>query len=474
MKLLKRINSLPMTSFKILKTISLTLLIPILWSCTSANTSDQASGSIAEMRSEVPGDWFSQFDTRNVEIGWLEKFGDPILLDLVREAQAKNPNLQAASASITRAWALARQAGAATTPSINLSSGAQESGLIEGNASVNTNISLQANWELDLWGRIDSGRQAAIASAEAVEADFKYSQHSLAAAVARSYLISIESLLQENIARETLDSLNETLRIATLQFENGLTDAQTVEFTKIDVATAEDRLIAAQASRRDATRSLELLLGRYPAAELEVRDTLPAFPGIPPAGLPAELLERRPDLVAAERRIAASIEGLNQARAARLPQISLTGSLGSSTNDLSSILSSANSTWSLATNLLVPLIDGGVRSAQVDIAGAEQQQAINAYIDAALSAFADVETALDLGQVLMTRQTILNGAQESAEEAHRLAQLSFNAGESDIVNVLTIQARLLATQSNLLSIERQQLDQYILLNLALGGDWQAQ
>lgn len=439
--------------------------------CSSVDSTSGAAEVSAEIADTTPTNWQEGFNAGDVEMGWIEAFDDSILTSLVLEAQENSPNLQAAAANLERSWALARQAGAALTPSLGLNADGQNSGNVNGASDGNVNVGLQANWELDLWGRISSGRDAAVESAEAVAADFQFAQYSLAAGVARAYFLAIEAGLQENIAGSTYNALLETQRIVNLQFENGFTDAQAVALTNSDLAVAEDRVISAQAGQRDAVRALELLLGRYPAAELQLRTSLPVVPPSAPAGLPSEILERRPDLIAAERRIAATISNVNQARAARLPQILLTGNLGRSSNDLSNLLSAGTSPFSLATSLLVPLFDGGANAAAIEINTADQEQAVAAYAEAALNAFSDVETTLDQGQVLINRQNALNTASEEADEALRLANISFNVGETDILDVLSIQARVLSAQSNLLSVERSQLEQFIDLNLALGGDW---
>ena len=164
--------------------------------------------------------------------------------------------------------------------------------------------------------------------------------------------------------------------------------------------SARDSLLSAQLGERDAIRALEVLLGQYPDTNLEFPDRLMREPAPPPAGLPSQLLERRPDIIAAERRIAAAIAGVDQAQAARLPQISLTGSLGGASNELSNLLDPVNVVWRLATNLLAPIFDGGRRRAQVDISTAAQEEAVANYADLALNAFAEVEGLLDQGKIL--------------------------------------------------------------------------
>ncbi|MEM9495024.1 MAG: efflux transporter outer membrane subunit [Pseudomonadota bacterium] len=444
-----------------------------LTACASITTREEAGAAARASLPETPKAWaIAQEAVGDVEVGWIASFDDPVLTALVEEAQANNKNLQIAAANVERSAALARQAGAALQPSVNLVGGASEGGNIEaGGSNSSFSAGLQLDWELDVWGRIRSGRQAAAASAEAAEADYLFSQYSLAAGVARAYFIAIEAGLQEGVAQNTVDALAETARIVDVQYENGLASAQDVALTKSDFATARDTLTATSGAKRDAVRALEVLLGRYPGAELELRTALPDAPASPPPGVPSEILERRPDLVAAERNVAAAFNSLDSAKAARLPAISLTSNIGGASGSLSNLLDPANVAWTVAGNLAAPLFDGGLRQSQVDVSSAEQKQAIAAYGQAALEAFSDVESNLDQGVVLDERLGAVSEAAAEANEAYRVARLRYNEGETDLIDVLTIQQRVFTTESNLASVKRLLLEQRVNLNLALGGEY---
>ena len=198
---------------------------------------------------------------------------------------------------------------------------------------------------------------------------------------------------------------------------------------------------------------------------------MPDVPPPPAAGLPSELLERRPDIIAAERRVAAAFNAVTQAKAARLPALSLTGEVGSASRSLSNLLNPANVGWQLGTNLLAPVFDGGARREQVAIATAEQEQALAAYGQAALEAFGELETTLDQGVVVAQRKVDLEEAAREAGRAFRIANLRYQEGETDLLDVLTIQQRVITAQRNLTSVQRLLLDQRVHLHLALGGHW---
>lgn len=440
---------------------------------TKGKTEKATATAIAQQSEDTPDLWAQAANTADIEVAWLDSFKDHTLTKLVEEAQANNKDLQATLARVEQARALAIQAGATLKPSVGLSAGGSRSGNLESSSANrdSVNLGLQVSWEIDVWGRVRAGKRAAAASYEAVLADYESAQLSIAASTAKAYFAAIETKRQAQVLEQSLKALQETERIVTAQHEDGLVTGQDIALTRSDLASTRDSLIAIKASQRDASRSIEFLLGRYPSAELDVKAKLPTPPTIPAAGLPSELLERRPDIIAAERRVAAAFNSIAQAKAARLPSLSLSGTLGGSSDALSDLLDSQNVAWQAGANLLAPIVDGGTRRAQVDIATAEQQQATAAYGQVALKAFSEVEQYLDQGAVLTEREAALRIAFEEAEKAYEIAKFRHEEGETDLLDRLTIQQRVIAAESNLVSVQRLLLDQRINLNLALGGDW---
>ena len=405
-----------------------------------------------------------------ISVDWLSSFEDPLLLELIEEGKANNRNLRIAAANVEIAWLLARQASVGLRPNLDLALGGARTGR-GSTPSTNVNISLQAGWEIDIWGRIRAGYDAAVTSAEAIEADYVFAQHSLSASIARGYLLAIEAAKQVDLTRQNIQLLEKILAIAEFKYKNGAVTIQDVALARSDLATARDNLAEIEGSGRDALRSLEVLIGRYPNAQVDLPATLPILPPAPSAGIPSEILERRPDLVAAERNVAAAFKLTAQARAARLPRLSLTGSLGGASNELSSILNPANTVWQVAGDLLVPVFNSGSLQTEVEIATIEQEQALNSYAQTALEAFSEVEQNLDQGQVLLTRGKALTTASNEINKAYDIARLRYAEGESELLDVLTIQQRQARADSNLIAIQRALLDQRISLYLALGGEW---
>lgn len=446
-----------------------------LGGCVSNDSLDRtavAKSAAADSLPATPSAWAATLQNAGeVQIGWLAGFNDAVLTALVNEAQLNNLDLKLAANKVDSARALAGQAAATLAPRLDLQAGVSGSGSQQSSNASRQNIGVQASWELDLWGRIRAGNQAAAHSVIAAEADYKFAQHSIAANVAQAYFAAVEAGQQLDIAQQLISTLQETVRIVKVQYNNGVADKQSLVLAQADLANAQDSLASSQGARRDAVRSLELLLGRYPQAELTVRQSLPALPPPVPPGLPSQLLERRPDLIAAERRIAAAYNKTDQAKVANLPSVSLSGSLGGASNSLGTLLNPSNIAWQAASSLLAPLFDGGLNEAQIAASNAEQQAAINRYAQAALAAFAEVETALDQNWVLQQREAALNEALKAAEEAFRIAVIQFKEGEIALLDLLTIQQRIFNARRNVIAINRARLSQHLSLNLALGGSW---
>ncbi|KEO90483.1 hypothetical protein EH31_10370 [Erythrobacter longus] len=463
----------------------------LISACTSvrpvndARSAELTAGSVPPK----PDQWTSvRARVGEVQVGWIAAFNDPVLIKLVEEAQVNNRNLQAAAANVRRAKAVVRQAGAPLLPFVDGSAGASRQETLDGATGLNAaqaqqralqgignftnyNAGLQVSYEVDLWNRIEAGQAATIASAQAAEADYRFAQYSIAASVAQTYFLIIETRQQVEVAQGIVDALTEIVRIVELRFQYGFASEYDVSLAQSDLASARDSLATAQNGEIEARRALEALVGRYPAGLLETASALPAQPAAPGAGLPSELLERRPDVIAAERDVAAALNASTQARAARLPSLTLSSSLGGASSELENVLDPANVVWTLAGNLLAPIFRGGALDAAVDIADADVEAATAIYANTAINAFTEVESALDRGVFLRTRRLALEVSADRSRNALRLSNLQYGQGEIDLFDVLGVQQRVFGAESSLLALRRAQLNQYIELSLALGGDW---
>ena len=328
------------------------------------------------------------------------------------------------------------------------------------------------SWELDLWGRVRYGRAAAAADAASAQADFEYARQSIAALVARSWFLATEADLQAELARQTVGRGEELVRLAETRARIGVGNNQDVEVAQANVGSYRDALRQVELAREQALRALEILIGRYPAAAVAVSARLPGQPAAVPAGLPSELLERRPDVVAAERRVAAAFNRVGEAKAARLPTIALTTGVSSISSDLFVLQNHDNPVWNAGASLLAPIYKGGALKAQVQIRTVEQKQAIAAYASIGLRAFSEVENALASEIAARDRERILAETLSHSQRALDIVQAQFKVGSTDLRFVNERQLALNTTSAALIRVQAEQRVQRVNLHLALGGSFE--
>jgi outer membrane protein, multidrug efflux system len=439
-----------------------------------------------EIGMPVPAAWTTSTTaaSESAPTDWWRGFADPMLDAVVDEALDGNRDLRAAAARLDAAAALARVSAADEWPILGASVTAARrrqnfiglpipgaEGAVLSTQVSTFGLSLDTAWEADLWGRIRSGVSASLADAEAAAFEVGGARQSIAARTARTWFALIEARQQLRLAEETVGTYRTTTDQVRDRYERGLRPSIDLRLMLANLHTAE----ALEAQRREqygrVLRQFELLLGRYPAGALQTPDALPALPGDVPVGLPADLLAQRPDLRAAERRIAAADARLVASRRALYPGLTLTGSTGIATNALRRLLDGDFSVWSLAGSVTQPLFQGGRLRARVEVADAQSREALESYASLALTAFAEVESALDAEVHLRERTARLEDAIDQARAARALAEERYAAGLEPILSVLDAQRRQLDAESQLLVLRRLQLDTRIDLHLALGGDF---
>ena len=402
---------------------------------------------------------------------WLATFGDPQLDALVREALLYNTDLRVAAGRVEQAAAYARLAGAGIYPAINLL--AHGGGKTGGDGSGLSGVWLMVNWELDLWGRARAEREAGRTQYESAVADAEYARQSIAAMVAKSWLLAIEARMALGIANDIVGSSEQSVGLAGDRQRVGRGDEYDVALAQANLETFRDAARQLALAQEQALRALEVLLGRYPAAALDVRATLPGPPAPVPVGLPSELLERRPDVVAAERRIEAAFYRVAEAKAARLPKIALTAGVSSISSSLFVLQGHDNPIASLGGNLVAPIFNGYALQAQVDVRTAEQQLAIAEFGRIGARAFSEVEAALSAGFAADEREAILARAVASNARSLELAQVRFRVGSGDLRAVLQQSVALYGARTTLLHAQNERLLQRVNLYLALGGSFEA-
>ena len=401
---------------------------------------------------------------------WLAGFRDDQLTAAVAEAIAHNADLRVGATRVEQALLHAKLAGAKLWPSADLL--ARGGGKLSGDGSGLQGGVLSVTWELDLWGRVRYGRAASAAQASSSEADFAYARQSIAALVAKSWFLATEAGLQLEAARETIRASEELVRLAEARTNIGVGNQEDVYIARAGVGSYRDVLRQLELSRAQAIRALEILLGRYPSAAAVITPQLPGYPGEIPTDLPSALLERRPDVVAAERRVAVAFNRIHEAKAARLPAIALTTGVSSISSDLFVLKDHDNPVWNVGANLLAPLFRGGALKTQVEIRTAEQKQAIAEYAAVGLRAFGEVEGALAAEIAAREREEILTQSLSDNQQALTVVQTQFKVGSTDLRFVEQRQLALNATRSALIHVQAEQRVQRVNLHLALGGSFE--
>src|SRR5512139_1819927 len=421
---------------------------------------------------QAPEKWVSPGGVDGtVADAWLASYNDPQLDALVREALAYNADLQVAAGRIEQAAAYAKLAGAALYPAVDLL--AQGGGKLGGDNSGLSGVGLFANWELDIWGRVRSERAAGTAQFQSVQADAEYARQSIAAMVAKSWFLATEARMQRATADEIVRTSEQPLRLARDRLRIGSGDEYDVVMAQASLDAYRDAARQLALAQQQAVRAIETLVGRYPAAALEVPAALSAKPPAVPVGLPSELLERRPDVIAAERRVAAAFNRVAEANAARLPKIALTAGVSSLSSDVFVLKDQDYPVFSLGANLAAPIFHGWALQANVEIRTAEQKIAIADYGRVASRAFSEVESALSATFAADEREAILGRAVASNARAVELAQARLRVGSGDLRAVLQQNVALYAARSSLVKVQTERLVQRVNLNLALGGSFEA-
>jgi outer membrane protein TolC len=304
-------------------------------------------------------------------------------------------------------------------------------------------------------------------------ADAEYARQSIAALVAKSYFLAVEASLQLRLAEDMVGSAGQLVSFADQRQRIGKGDGYDLALARANLESFNDAVEKFRLSQQQALRALEALIGRYPAADVEVATDLVKLPGPVPAGLPSALLERRPDVIAADRRVAAAFYGVQEAKAARLPTISLTASVNDVSSELFVLKERDNPVWSAGASLLQPVFNAGALQTQVRIRTAEQRQAVAEYGRIGARAFGEVEDALSTEFASGRRETVLGRAVSENERALELAQVRYRVGSGDLRGVSQQQLALYGARTALIRVQTEKLVQRVNVYLALGGGFDA-
>ncbi|MGE6792941.1 efflux transporter outer membrane subunit [Pseudomonas guineae] len=414
---------------------------------------------------------------------WWQLYGDTELNVLAERLNISNQNLAASEAQYRQARALVRGARAAFYPSLSSSAGTTRSSQGSGSGSTTTStgginnsydLSLNAAWELDIWGKLRRSLESSRAGVEASAADLAALKLSLQAELVQNYLQLRVLDDQQRLLDATVAAYARSLKLTQNQYNAGIVPKSDVSQALTQLKSTQAQAIDLKWQRAQLEHAIAVLIG-VPPSELSiaVREQLPVLPEIPVA-LPSQLLERRPDIAAAERRVIAANANIGVAEAAWYPDLTISASGGYRGSSFADWLDLPNRFWSLGPQLALTLFDGGARSAELERTGAAYDQTVAQYRQSVLDSFREVEDYLVQLRVLQQEAVVQQEALDAARESLRLIENQYRAGTVDFNSVVNVQATALNNERSNLSLLGSRLTASVQLIAALGGGWQQQ
>jgi NodT family efflux transporter outer membrane factor (OMF) lipoprotein len=409
---------------------------------------------------------------------WWEMYGDFELNALAAQVQIANLNAAQAEAAYRQARAVAQAARSAYFPSLSIGASvtrtrqSQSLGRVAPQGTFTDYLlPLDLNWELDLWGRVRRNLESQEAAAQAAAADYENIQLSAQAELVQDYFLLRALDTQKQLLDATVAAYERTLTLTKNRYAGGVA-------SRADVAQAETQLRTTQAQAIDVTvqraqleHAIAILIGRAPSEFSLPAATLTALPPAVPMGVPSTLLERRPDIAAAERRVAAANAQIGVAIAAYYPTVTLGASVGFESTDATKWLSLPSRFWSVGPSVSETLFDAGLRRAQTAQARAQYDQNVAVYRQAVLTGFREVEDNIAALRILEQEAQVQADAVKSAEESVSLTTNQYKAGVVSYLNVVVAQTAALSNEITAVNIQNRRLAASVLLIKALGGGW---
>lgn len=403
---------------------------------------------------------------------WWSLFGDTELDQLARRVEVSNQNVAAAVAAYAQARALVREQRASLFPSVTLDGGGNRS-RGSGRTENNYQLSIGSSWEPDVWGRLGRAANGATAGAQASAADLASARLSAQGELAVNYFSLRQSDAQKVLLEKSIAGFQRALEITRIRYTAGI-------IAKTDVLQAQTQLINAQADHADLARqraqfehAIAVLVGEAPGNfALAPATWKPVVPEVP-VGVPSTLLQRRPDIAAAERRVAAANEQIGIAKSAYYPILNLSASAGSGASRVADLFTASTSVWSIGLSAAQVLFNAGATGARVDAARAAHEQSVAHYRQAVLAAFRDVEDQLAATRVLLALEELRRQASQAADQVEQQVLNRYNSGQVDYTNVTTTQTTALNARRALVRATADRQTTAVALIQSLGGGWQA-
>ena len=479
--------------FKTLHSPAIWLAAALLAGCSTQSAYQRPALEVpAQFKEATPeaaeaGIWRPADPSRaQVPDNWWELFGDEQLNRLQQQAATGNQSIAQAAARLRAAQAAVASSQAGLFPTLGSTAGATRSRSggasgasgtggntgSSGNISTNYSLGLNASWELDLWGRVSGTVSASQASAQASSDDLAAARLSAQASITQTYFSLRAADASVRLLQETLQGYEQSLKLTNNRYRAGVASSADVAQAEAQYKSTQAQLIEAQTSRAQLEHALAALLGLPPAAfSLEAGAELPPPPEVP-AMLSSQLLEQRPDIAAAERRVAAANAQVGVARAAFFPALTLSATAGYRGASLSNLVSAPNLFWSLGPSLALALFDGGARTAAVESARASLDLAAATYRQTVLTALQEVEDNLVTASALAREQQVQVEAVAAAQKALDVVNNQYRAGTVAYLNVLSAQTTVLSARRSLIDVRNRRLAAVNTLLKNVAGRWE--
>jgi NodT family efflux transporter outer membrane factor (OMF) lipoprotein len=409
---------------------------------------------------------------------WWEAYNDPTLNGLMAQVDVDNFNIALYEARVRQANAGTQAARAALWPLVDLGAGASRNNTSSSANGRSTNsaynVQLGASWEPDLWGGIRRNIESAGANAQASEADLANARLSVQASLAQNYFLLRVQDAQIALLRDTLTGYERSLQLTRNQYNAGIVARGDVAQAEAQYKSTQASVYDAQLSRAQLEHAVAVLVGK-PPSELSI-SVDPKYAAVypeTPLVVPSELLERRPDIAAAERRTAAANAQIGVAQAAFYPSISLSAAGGVQSSVIGSLLSLPSRYWALGASLAQTIFDAGLRTAQKEQAIASYDQAVATYRSTVLTGFQEVEDNLAALTLLAQEASVQQEAVEAARQSATIALNQYQAGTNSYIAVVVLQAAALNNERTSLGITARRLTASVNLVRAMGGGWDA-
>ncbi|MES2152280.1 MAG: efflux transporter outer membrane subunit [Pseudomonadota bacterium] len=401
---------------------------------------------------------------------WWTLFGDPLLNQLAGQVEVSNQNVAAAVASYAQARALVQEQRASLFPTVSLTGGADRSG--GGAASGDRyHLNIGGSWEVDTWGRLRASVSGAGAAAAASAADLAAARLSAQGELAANYFSLRQTDAQLALLSATIDGYQRVQQITQNRFNAGIAAKSDVLQAQTQLANAQVDALALGRQRAQLEHAMAVLLGKAPADfSLAVAPWAANVPEVP-VGVPSTLLQRRPDIAAAERRVAQANEQIGIARAAYFPTIGLTASYGTAGSRVADLFSASNALWSFGVSAAQSLFNAGATRAHVAGAQAQHDAAVARYRQTVLEAFADVENQLAATRVLVAQQVLRRQASEAADQVEAQILNRYKAGQVSYAEVVQSQQTALSARRSLVQSQADRQTTAVALIQSIGGGW---